>query len=362
MADFRFACPHCGQEIECDELWTGHDIQCPTCQKELTVPPKPSSSAGPGGPPAAAFAGAKAGQSRLSIGSSHAERSGMQKPLAPQAAALEQQLAQAKAGQTGNPMKWVTTGAVIVVLGVAGWLAYPYARDWLAKRSESAQQSSNAATQQVAGATAAEPAPDAAATPPPPKELPLLPAVWTLDVAQAVIPEGRANGMIAGTNFVVETARLDMAGNVCLLRLLQGAVASPDLGFMVYLRPNPGESITGRTWTVSQDMKGRTVPQVVRLRKTNPRYAAQQKTISSGYAMKLELGAATNGTIAGKIFLAVPPESEQSVVAGVFTAEAKLGDPNAAQAQPLVSPPPERPPQAPRAGQVPAPDRYGIAP
>jgi uncharacterized paraquat-inducible protein A len=64
MADFRFACPHCGQDIECDELWSGHDIQCPTCQKELTVPPKPDA------PPHAAFAAAKPGQARLSIGQS----------------------------------------------------------------------------------------------------------------------------------------------------------------------------------------------------------------------------------------------------------------------------------------------------
>jgi hypothetical protein len=352
MADFRFACPHCGQDIECDELWTGHDIQCPTCQKELTVPPKPDA------PPHAAFAAAKPGQARLSIGSSHAERSATTRPVAPQAAALEQQLAQAKAGQKGNAMKWVTAGAVIIVLGVGGYLGYPYLRDWLAKRSEAAKQASNAATQQVASATSAEPAP--APAPAPEKELPLLPAVWTLDVAQAAIPEGRANGMIAGTNFVVETARLDMAGGVCLLRLLQGSTASPDLGFMVYLRPNAGESITGRTWTVSQEMKGRTVPQVVRLRKTNPRYAAQQKTISSGYAMKLELGDLTNGVIPGRIFLAVPPEAEQSVVAGVFKAATNLGDPaGATAADPTAAPGPAAPAAPPPAERATFDQRYG---
>jgi type II secretory pathway pseudopilin PulG len=349
MADFRFACPNCGQDIECDELWSGHEIPCPTCQKELTVPPKPS------GPPHAAFAAAKPGQARLSIGSSHAERVATTRPVAPQAAALEQRLAQAKAGQKGNAMKWVTVGAVIIVLGVTGFLGYPYLRDWQAKRSEAAAQSSDAATQQVATA-AAEAAP--AAAPAAEKELPLLPAVWTLDVAQAVIPEGRANGTIAGTNFVVETARLDLVGNICLLRLLQGSTASPDLGFMIYLRPSAGESITGRTWTVSQEMRGRTVPQVVRLRKTNPRYAAQQKTFSSGYAMKLELGGITNGVISGRIFLAVPPESEQSVVAGVFKAEASLGDAAGATAVNPVAPPGTAP--APAAEPANFEQRYGI--
>ena len=160
----------------------------------------------------------------------------------------------------------------------------------------------------------------------------MLPAVWTLDVAQAKIPDGRANGMISGTNFVVEAARLDKVGTAYLLRLLQGTLASPDLGFMIYLHPEAGESVTGHTWTVSQEMKGKAVPQIIKLLKTNPRYQAQEKTIFSGYAMKLELGQITNGAIPGKIFLAVPPDTEQSVVAGVFNANTSLSDATGAAA------------------------------
>jgi len=224
---------------------------------------------------------------------------------------LQTKLQQAKAGQKSGAMKWVTIGVVVIVLGVAGYFGYGYFTEWQAKRAEAAKQASAPPT----NAAPAEPTP-----PPPPKELPLLPAVWTLDVEQAKIPEGRANGAISGTNFVVETARLDKVGAAYLLRLLQGAPASPDLGFMIYLHPNAGESVAGHTWTVSQDMKGKTVPQIVKLLKTNPRYQAQQKNIFSGYAMKLELGQVTNGVITGKIFLAVPPDTEQSVVAGQFKA------------------------------------------
>jgi len=240
--------------------------------------------------------------------------------VAPQASALEQKLAQAKSGQKGSVMKWVTGGVVAIIFGVGGYFGYGYLREWQVKRSEAAKQSSTVATQEVTTAVAAEP------TPAPKKELPLLPPVWTLDVEQATIPEGRANGTIAGTNFVVETARLDVVGNMCLLRLLQGSTASPDLGFMVYLRLGTGESVTGRTWTVSQEMRGTTVPRVVKLWKTNPRYAARQKTTSYGYAMKLELGDITNGAMSGRIFLAIPPETEQNVVAGVFRAETSLGE------------------------------------
>src|ERR1035437_981019 len=113
-------------------------------------------------------------------------------------------------------MKWVKIGVVVIVLGVAGYFGYPFGRDWLAKRSEAAKASSAAATQQVATAASAEPA--APATPAPEKELPLLPAVWTLDLDTAKIPTGRANGMISGTNFVVETARLDKVGAAYLDR------------------------------------------------------------------------------------------------------------------------------------------------
>ena len=315
MADLKFACPHCGQEIECDELWSGHQIQCPTCRKELTVPLKPEVS------PLATFASAKPGQAKLSIGSSRAQRSASERTVAPQAVALEQQLAQAKAGQKGAALKWVKIGVGVLVVAVGGLVGYPYLRDWMVQR-DAAAKSTSASTTQPPAATA-EPA--APAETPVEKELPLLPPAWTLDVGQARIPESNANGVIAGSNFVVETARLDsMPGNIYLLRLVEGPLASPARAFMVYLRLNAGESILDRSWTISPDMKGKHVPQVVKLWKPNPRYQAQQKTFASGYVLKLEFGKTANGVIPGKIFLAVPPETEQSVVAGIFKANTNL--------------------------------------
>jgi hypothetical protein len=245
-------------------------------------------------------------------------------------------------------MKWVKIGVVVVVLGVAGYFGYPLVRDWLTKRSEAAKLAS--APPPVTNAVPVQP--------PPPKELPVLPAVWTLDLDKANIPEGKANGMISGTNFVVETARLDKSGTAYLLQLVQGPPASPDAGFMIFLHTGAGESITGHTWTVSQEMKANTVPQVVRLLKTNPRYRATQKNIFSGYAMKLELGSITNGVIPGKIFLAVPPETEQTVVAGVFKANTSLTDATgAAVASPVVAPNPGPAPTAPPPAQSAAPQQ-----
>jgi hypothetical protein len=156
-------------------------------------------------------------------------------------------------------------------------------------------------------------------------ELPLLPAKWTLDLGTVQIPEGRVNGTISGTNFVPDTVRVDLAGTAYVLDLRQGQGVSADRQMLVFLRLKPGETLAGRSWSVSKDMKGAGVPQVAKLWKPKPRFAPVRKNFSSGYAMKLEFGQMTDGVISGKIFLALPDE-EQSVVAGVFSADTGFGD------------------------------------
>jgi hypothetical protein len=55
--------------------------------------------------------------------------------------------------------------------------------------------------------------------------------------------------------------------------------------------------------------------------------------------MKLELGEITNGVLPGKIFVALP-DTEQSVVAGVFQATTTLADASGAAASPVAAPAP----------------------
>jgi len=149
--------------------------------------------------------------------------------------------------------------------------------------------------------------------------LPLIPAVWTLDLTKARIPSGRVNGSIAGTNFLPETARIDAVGNAQVLRIVQGQPFSPDREILVYLHLKPGEKIGGQTLNVPQDMAGTGVPQVKKGWRNNPKFAPQYKSFSSGYAMRLELGQLADGALAGKIFLSLP-DADQSVVAGNFKA------------------------------------------
>lgn len=268
-------------------------------------------------------------------------------------------------------MQYVSIGLALIALGVLGYFGYGYLLDYQekanAKRRDIEQNADGgqvghiADRHQVLAATDPDREPaigsghsgvprtpgDSDTARPPAKELPLLTAVHTLDLATARIPEGRANGMISGTNFVVETARLDIAGTSHLLRLTEGASVSPDREILVYLRPKAGEPMAGSTWAISSDMKGAAVPQVVKRWKPNPKFAPQSKPFATGYTMKLELGEMTDGEITGKIFLALP-DPEKSVVAGIFkavtaSASASPGGTVAPGAAPGIAPPPGNP-------------------
>jgi len=52
MAEFKFSCPHCDQHILIEEGYAGVQLNCPACQKLITVPAAPG-AARPPAPPAA---------------------------------------------------------------------------------------------------------------------------------------------------------------------------------------------------------------------------------------------------------------------------------------------------------------------
>jgi hypothetical protein len=45
MAEFKFPCPQCGQQIQCDAGYAGTQINCPACKRPIVVPQMPSSGA-----------------------------------------------------------------------------------------------------------------------------------------------------------------------------------------------------------------------------------------------------------------------------------------------------------------------------
>jgi hypothetical protein len=197
--------------------------------------------------------------------------------------------------------------------------------------------------------------------------LPVVPAAYTLDVASAKIPEGRVNGMISGTNFVLDTATLEKQPAAYLLRLRQGTNATPDREIRVYLHLAAGERIGGHTWTISKETKDKNQPSVAKGWKTNPKYVPTTKSYASGYVMKLEFGQIDEEVVSGKIFVALP-DTEQSVAAGAFKAETTIvempasGATNTAAASAVPAAPastaPAAPTTQPPTGKFPMDKRY----
>jgi hypothetical protein len=319
MADIKFPCPTCQQSIVCDELWCGQEIQCPSCKAQLVVPRQEAAEQ-----PSLVPKPPTAGASKLSIGrhekppgpppSGQRFVPGAMKPMAK------------PAKKKADVMKYVKVVVALAVLGGAGYFGY----DWWTKRQAKKEAEAAAAAKAVEDAAKAQREASA-----PSKPLPVIPPSWTLDVEASKIPEGQANGSVAGTNFVVDSASITRSGTAQVLNLKQGA-ASPDREILIYLHLAAGETLTNHSWSVSQEMKGSAVPQVLKRWKTAPTAAMQQKFFSTGYAMKLELGQSADGNIPGKIFLALP-DTEQSVVAGLFKIQPPSSEPVAAQ--PMIQAP-----------------------
>ena len=47
MAEFKFFCPQCGQQVQCDTGYSGTQINCPACKQTIVVPQAPGSTAQP---------------------------------------------------------------------------------------------------------------------------------------------------------------------------------------------------------------------------------------------------------------------------------------------------------------------------
>jgi hypothetical protein len=268
-----FDCPACKQPVQADDAWAGQEIQCPLCHAPMVVPQAESASA------PAHFTGKQLvgvpKETRLSAGATQTARSSSG------SGPVIRNFAPPSARKKNPALKYVTTGLVIVALAAAGWFGWPYLKPHLPFLNQTDESMAATADAANAGTDPAATAP----APPPPKEVPMTPPVYTLDVAQARISEGKVNGSIAGTNFVPDTIRLDKVASLYVLELRQGAGATPDRGLKVLLNLGATGSPTGQTWTVSQEMRGTPVSRVVRVWKTNPKYAAQERAFTRGYAL-----------------------------------------------------------------------------
>jgi hypothetical protein len=150
---------------------------------------------------------------------------------------------------------------------------------------------------------------------PPEKKLPLAPAVYTLDLNSVTLSDGRANGMLSGTNFVVDTAHVELSGTAQVLRLIEGSPYSPDRELLIYIHLKSGGTLAGHSLTVDKDAKGTEIVQIMKRWKSKPGTPLEMKSYNTGFALKLDVGQGKDGEIPAKLFVALP-DKEQSVVAG----------------------------------------------
>jgi len=375
MADFKFACPSCGQHMVVDELWGGRQMQCPSCQCELIVPMQQQPAAVPTAP-LLPPSGASPTASAPSPPSQHKGSAVQFQPRPTAAGARLQGQAQAPRAYTPPPIRRPGEGeekkgglkkilvltAVVIVAGVGGYFGFIWVSNMQDKTNEKrravernsdggemghianlydvldatepggrglgggisgsgprTRQTTSTRQIYVPGDSDSYEHPVLAAN----RAMPVVPAVYTMDVATAKIPEGRVNGMISGTNFVLDTASLEKQPAAYLLRLRQGTNATPDREIRIYLHLAANEKISGHTWTISKDAKDKNQPSVAKSWKTNPKYVPLTKSYATGYAMKLEFGQIDEEVVSGKIFV-VLPDPEQTVAAGVFKAETTI--------------------------------------
>lgn len=295
MSDLQFPCPQCHQTIQCDNQFAGQALQCPLCHNDITAPAAetaPTPAAKPG---------------RLSLG---AHTPGGPPPVS----TLQTGGAPLRAPKKkSNVLKNVAicAGAVVAIAAGAYGIKASGVLDQFLKKEE-------APAKPAPVATTGAPADGTASTTPEPSlipvkvEVPETPAVWNLYLDTAEYPKSPAKGILTGEQFHPQIARIDQ--NVLALR--QGT-NSLEREMLVYLPIRAGEDLSGKKWNVEKGAKSG-VPRVAKRWVNNPKFAPVVKFYSTGYAMMLEFGKATDGVVPGKIYLSLP-DTEQSFVAGTFS-------------------------------------------
>lgn len=274
MSEFKFACPVCGQHITCDSAASGTPMDCPTCFRKLVVPQATAS-----------------GANGFVLTAAAAQTRKVPLPGQPQT--------------TAAPPRKFPVGAIVVGLLVCavGAAIYLWRGKFFNPRpSQSSNAPVSAELKPIAPAAAV-----AAST------------NWTLNLAEAKVPETAARGTVLGRVFTLERAVIQ-AGR---LDLRQGPKWPPDVGISIHLFAERSEDLAGKT--VVLEATRTNAPRVI-LRGKDEQDKAVTKDVRKGYAARVEFGQVTNNRLAGKIYLAVPDDAK-SYAAGTFSAEIRRPPP-----------------------------------
>lgn len=273
MSEFKFACPVCGQHIQCEPDKAGSHMECPTCFRKLIVPQQPSTTS-------TLVVNAALVQTR-SIPTTRAIA-----PTAPASAPAPQQ----------RKLPVVALAVALLVCGAAlGGIVF---RDRISRPRQSASLAPPPVV--VAKRTNAVPARAADTN-------------WLLNLDDVVIPDSVVAGMVNGKALVPQRVIVD--GGVLTLRTPNPG--PPELGVSIYLHASRGEDLADQTVNIRPDAVG--VPWV-NLRWKNANGDAVTQTIKQGYAMRIEFGSVRDNKLSGKIYLCTPDDAK-SYLDGTFAAE-----------------------------------------
>src|SRR5262249_39989952 len=134
MADIKFSCPHCNQHITCDELWGGHQLQCPGCQGSLIVPG--GAATAPAHSPLVPKV--PAGPGKLS--KAPAPNAPAPGASAPARNIPIRNLAPAVRKKQSPVVKFAITAAVLVALGAGGYFGYIWLSDMQSKANAKSRE------------------------------------------------------------------------------------------------------------------------------------------------------------------------------------------------------------------------------
>ena len=348
MSDFKFSCPSCGQHIVCDTSNVGMSIACPGCQTTLTVPAPPPAAAAPAAPPGLSIAASQARHTAFEA-QAHANQP-YHSAYAPQPASTTASGTQKTSGlaiasficslsfclgfipgiicghlarrnikrdpslkggglaMAGLIISYLSLTVSIVGIAISHTItsspefkkAYAEARQKQEEiRAGHSTTSSDSSVKKFStGSTADD-------------------SLWNLNLTTAQFPDHPAAGRISGQDFTVE--RASVQGGIITLR--QGQDFLPDRSMTIFTFMKEGESLAGKTYDLSpanSDLFTGTKPHIHISWKPEGATSSTNKGYTTGYALKLQLGAASaDGTIPAKIYACLP-DDQKSYVAGTF--------------------------------------------
>lgn len=269
MSEFKFACPVCGQRMAVDSSATGAQVECPTCFQIIIVPKAPVAG------------------SKYQLSATQYIKPVVLPPAVKPALPLAPQRKYA-----------VLIFALILVCAVVTALLV---REKIVT-SQREQGTASAGT----ASHAASP-------------------FWTLDLANATIPDRSAAGEIHGKDFVCRQA-VFLQNGVLALRSGHGWQAMISANVFISTNdffPHAARTLSDRSFEAGTNHAGFAPSVTLSWREGDMRVI---EMFTNNFAMKLEFGNLSGDRLPGKIYLCLP-DAMKSYVAGSFTAEVQRFSP-----------------------------------